>query len=177
MGAAGRVRRARRRPGSAAEGHGQVVLLSGPAGIGKTSLVRAFLRSASGRARILLGACEDLVASRTLGRCATRRRAARCRWRPREALELARRASPITYVHPGAPPFHIAHGDADRFVPAAQSRQLAERLRGAGVPVEFTEVPGADHLWMNAPDPEAIFDAAVGFVRRVTARPTSCPNR
>jgi acetyl esterase/lipase len=72
-------------------------------------------------------------------------------------------------VHPGAPPFHIAHGDTDRFVPSAQSRQLAERLRGAGVPVEFTEVPGADHLWMNAPDTEAIFDAAVDFVRRVTA--------
>jgi acetyl esterase/lipase len=89
-----------------------------------------------------------------------------------EALELARRASPVTYVHPDAPPFHIAHGDADRFVPAAQSRQLAAELRGAGVPVEFEEVPGADHLWINAPDPEAIFDAAVAFVRRVTARTT-----
>ena len=61
-------------------------------------------------------------------------------------------------------------GDADRFVPAAQSRQLAERLRGAGVPVEFTEVPGADHHSMNAPDTQAIFDAPVDFVRRVTAR-------
>lgn len=87
-----------------------------------------------------------------------------------EAAELARRASPVTYVRAGAPPFHIAHGDADRFVPAAQSRQLAETLRRAGVPVEYTEVPGADHLWMNAPDPEAIFDAAVDFARRVTAR-------
>jgi acetyl esterase/lipase len=84
--------------------------------------------------------------------------------------DLARRASPITYVHPGAPPFHIAHGDADRFVPAAQSRQLAEALRGAGVTVELTEVPGADHMWMNAADPEAIFSSAVGFARRVTAR-------
>jgi acetyl esterase/lipase len=46
-------------------------------------------------------------------------------------------------VHPGAPPFHIAHGDVDRFVPVAPSRQLADRLRGAGVAVEFTEVPGA----------------------------------
>jgi acetyl esterase/lipase len=87
-----------------------------------------------------------------------------------DAPELARRASPITFVHPDAPPFHIAHGDADRFVPCAQSRQLAEALRAADAPVEFTEVAGADHLWMNAPDPEAIFAAAVEFARRVTAR-------
>ena len=87
-----------------------------------------------------------------------------------EAPDLARRASPVTYVHAGAPPFHIAHGDADRFVPVAQSRQLADALRDAGVEVEFTEVPGGDHMWMGVPDVEAIFDAAVDFVRRVTAR-------
>ena len=71
-------------------------------------------------------------------------------------------------MHPGAPPFHIAHGDADRFVPWRRAAS-SPRLRGAGVPVEFTDVPGADHLWMGAADPEAIFDAAVDFVRRVTA--------
>ena len=87
-----------------------------------------------------------------------------------EAPDLARRASPVTYVHAGAPPFHIAHGDADRFVPVGQSRQLADALREAGVQVEFTEVPGGDHMWMGVPDTEAIFDAAVDFVRRVTAR-------
>jgi DNA-binding CsgD family transcriptional regulator/tetratricopeptide (TPR) repeat protein len=48
-------------------GAGGTVLLSGPAGIGKTSVVRAFLRAASGRARIRTGACEDLVTPRTLG--------------------------------------------------------------------------------------------------------------
>jgi acetyl esterase/lipase len=87
-----------------------------------------------------------------------------------EAPDLARRASPVTYVHAGAPPFHIAHGDADRFIPVAQSRQLAHALREAGGKVEFTEVPGADHMWMGVPDTEAIFDAAVDFVRRATAR-------
>ncbi|NMO92715.1 AAA family ATPase [Actinomycetospora sp. TBRC 11914] len=52
---------------AAAAGTGAVVLLSGPAGIGKTSVVRAFLRAVSDRARVLTGACEDLVAPRTLG--------------------------------------------------------------------------------------------------------------
>jgi acetyl esterase/lipase len=86
-----------------------------------------------------------------------------------DAPELARRASPVTYVHPDAPPFHIAHGAADRFIPAAQSAQLADALRAAGVEVEYRLVPGTDHLWMGAPDPEGLFAAAVAFARRVTA--------
>jgi DNA-directed RNA polymerase specialized sigma24 family protein len=43
------------------------VLVSGEAGIGKTSLVRAFVEEASGSARVLVGACDDLVTPRTLG--------------------------------------------------------------------------------------------------------------
>ena len=88
-----------------------------------------------------------------------------------DSPELARRASPVTYVHADAPPFHIAHGAADRFIPAAQSAQLADALRAAGVEVEYRPVPGTDHLWMGAPDPEGLFAAAVTFARRVTADP------
>ena len=39
---------------------GPVVLVLGEAGIGKTSLVQAFLSASAGRARVLSGACEDL---------------------------------------------------------------------------------------------------------------------
>jgi predicted ATPase len=46
---------------------GTIVLVSGEAGIGKTSLVRAFTAEVSGAARVLAGACEDLLAPRTLG--------------------------------------------------------------------------------------------------------------
>jgi acetyl esterase/lipase len=41
-------------------------------------------------------------------------------------------ASPITYVHKGAPPFFIQHGTADRLVPYAQSVALADALKNAG---------------------------------------------
>ncbi len=46
---------------------GTLVLVSGEAGIGKTSLVRAFAAEVQDEARVLAGACEDLLAPRTLG--------------------------------------------------------------------------------------------------------------
>jgi DNA-binding CsgD family transcriptional regulator/tetratricopeptide (TPR) repeat protein len=48
-------------------GHGRLVLLGGEAGVGKTSLVRAFCADARRTARILEGACDPLVTPRPLG--------------------------------------------------------------------------------------------------------------
>jgi DNA-binding CsgD family transcriptional regulator/tetratricopeptide (TPR) repeat protein len=48
-------------------GQGSAVLVLGEAGIGKTSLVHAFLTAAAGQARVLAGACEDLLTPRALG--------------------------------------------------------------------------------------------------------------
>ncbi|WP_225859342.1 ATP-binding protein [Streptomyces albicerus] len=53
----------------AEHGHGQLVLLRGEAGIGKTAVVRRFAEETggTGRARVLLGACDPLSAPRPLG--------------------------------------------------------------------------------------------------------------
>jgi DNA-binding CsgD family transcriptional regulator/tetratricopeptide (TPR) repeat protein len=51
----------------AAAGHGSTVVISGEPGIGKTTLVQAFRSGLPDQARVLAGACEDLLAPRALG--------------------------------------------------------------------------------------------------------------
>ncbi len=52
---------------AAAAGRGSVVLVTGGAGLGKSSLVRALGRRLPGGARLLVGACDDLDTPRPLG--------------------------------------------------------------------------------------------------------------
>ena len=52
---------------SAAAGAGCVVLVTGEAGIGKSSLVRAFVAGLPPDVRVLSGSCDDLLTPRTLG--------------------------------------------------------------------------------------------------------------
>jgi acetyl esterase/lipase len=87
-----------------------------------------------------------------------------------EAGVLATAASPALLAHPAAPPFHLAHGTADRFVPTRQSLRLRDALQEHGVPVELVLVEGSDHVWIDAPDVEQIIDAATNFARKVTTR-------
>jgi len=52
---------------AAAGGHGSTALLLGEAGIGKTSLVQAWLATLPDSTRVLVGSCEDLRTPRALG--------------------------------------------------------------------------------------------------------------
>ncbi|WP_309141746.1 alpha/beta hydrolase [Streptomyces griseicoloratus] len=84
--------------------------------------------------------------------------------------DLARAASPVARVAPGAPPFLILHGVRDTVIPVTQGEALASALRAAGSEAVLRTVPGADHLWTGAAeqDVEECFTASVDFVRRRT---------
>jgi acetyl esterase/lipase len=87
------------------------------------------------------------------------------------AAGLARAASPVAYVHPGAPPFQIKHGLADLAVPVSQSQALATALLEAGVPVDTEWVDGADHMWAGASPErvEEIFTSSLEFARKAAS--------
>jgi acetyl esterase/lipase len=69
-----------------------------------------------------------------------------------DPVALARRVSPITYVHKGAPPIFTAHGEADPVVPFAQARRLHQALTAAGVPNQLFPLAKAGHGQFDGAD-------------------------
>ena len=59
--------------------------------------------------------------------------------------ELARQASPLSWVSADAPPFLIAHGDRDRVVSPSESRSLHDALTRAGAGSSLLVLGGAGH--------------------------------
>lgn len=60
--------------------------------------------------------------------------------------DLARAASPVSYVDKNDPPFLIFHGEKDQIVTNRQSKLLSSWLRISGVKQELIIVPGAPHF-------------------------------
>jgi acetyl esterase/lipase len=94
------------------------------------------------------------------------------RWVMKDKLAVARdayeKASPMSRVHAGAPPFFILHGDRDTLVPVEEARRFSEALRGAlDVPVVYAEIPGAQHAFELFPSLRSTF--AVHGVERFLA--------
>ncbi|WP_409238019.1 alpha/beta hydrolase fold domain-containing protein [Streptomyces sp. PA5.6] len=58
-----------------------------------------------------------------------------------------RLGSPARLVRGDVPPTLLLHGSADRAVPVAQARELARRLKEAGAPATYVELPWADHCF------------------------------
>lgn len=81
---------------------------------------------------------------------------------------IAREASPIYHISDSSCPFLLFHGDADRAVPIEPVQRFVEKLKVAGVPMEFVVVPGADHGpdLPGAPDDFAIVDTSRPFLDR-----------
>jgi acetyl esterase/lipase len=92
-----------------------------------------------------------------------------------ENPEAYRRASPITYAHPGAPPILLIHGDRDALVSIAQSERLFAALQEAGDNVRFVKVSGAGHnfspLEPISPSLDEIRSLTISFFKDSLALP------
>jgi len=65
-----------------------------------------------------------------------------------EAPEQYRRASPISCIHPAAPPFLVLHGNHDTLAPVEEARRFCEEFRRrAHGKIAYAEIPGAQHAF------------------------------
>lgn len=81
---------------------------------------------------------------------------------------LAELASPLLFVGPGDAPLMTKHGDLDVLVPIAQSEQLHEAYRQAGLEERLVVIKGGGHGFPPHPDeakmtPETHLGAALVF--------------
>jgi acetyl esterase/lipase len=63
----------------------------------------------------------------------------------KEREEIGKKISPINNVAKDNPPTLIVHGDKDTLVPLQQARDMAEKLKGAGVTAELIVKEGGGH--------------------------------
>jgi acetyl esterase/lipase len=64
---------------------------------------------------------------------------------PTDAPEKAAEASPVTFVHAGAPPALFIHGTKDHIVRLGQAQEMVAALHRVGVPATLVPVVGAQH--------------------------------
>ncbi len=69
-----------------------------------------------------------------------------------ENKDLARAASPITYVSADDPPFLMIHGTEDPLVPFNQSERLRDALKAAGVEALLIPIEGGGHGGFRNPE-------------------------
>ena len=83
---------------------------------------------------------------------------------PLDRPDLAKTASPVTYVDKDDPPFLIIHGEKDELVSPDQSRLLSSWLKLSGVPKELIIVKDAPHFGVMF-DSDEIRNKVVSFLR------------
>jgi acetyl esterase/lipase len=79
--------------------------------------------------------------------------------------DLAKAASPVTYVDKGDPPFLIIHGEKDQLVSPKQSRLLSAWLNLAGVSNELIIVKDAPHFGEMF-DTDEIRNKVIAFLKK-----------
>jgi acetyl esterase/lipase len=83
---------------------------------------------------------------------------------PLNRPDLAKAASPVTYVDKNDPPFLIIHGEKDELVSPNQSRLLSSWLNVNGVKNELIIVKGAPHFGEMF-DTDEVRNKVINFLR------------
>lgn len=73
-----------------------------------------------------------------------------------QKLELAKRASPVTWVTKSAAPMLIMQGTKDPLVPLDQSQRLYDKLKAAGADATLEVIDGAGHGGPEFTSPERL---------------------
>jgi arylsulfatase A len=63
--------------------------------------------------------------------------------------EMAKLLSPVSHVDRDSAPMLLMHGGADKTVPIAQSQEMLERCKKAGVQADMVVMDGAPHAFWN----------------------------
>jgi acetyl esterase/lipase len=82
-------------------------------------------------------------------------------------------SSPRAYVRPDAPPFFVAHGDNDTFIPATSAESFVDALRSVSTnPVVYVRLPGAQHSFdlLDSVRFQYVIDGIETFTAWVRAR-------
>ncbi|MGH9201371.1 MAG: alpha/beta hydrolase fold domain-containing protein [Vicinamibacterales bacterium] len=89
--------------------------------------------------------------------------------------EIARRASPLTYVRAGGPPVLTIHGDADPVVPYTHATRLKQALDKSAVSNELVTIPNGRHGGFNRQETLMIYGTIRRFLTQhgLTAADTS----
>jgi acetyl esterase/lipase len=80
--------------------------------------------------------------------------------------EVARRASPLTYVRSGLPPILTIHGDADPTVPYEHAIRLKKALDAKGIANELLTIPGGKHGGFDAKQSLLIDETIEAFLKK-----------
>jgi acetyl esterase/lipase len=84
-----------------------------------------------------------------------------------EVPDRYERASPVTHVKGGAPPYLLIHGGSDWVVSFEQSEQMKAALEAVGTTARFMELADQGHFIASGPDPGG------EYVLTTTDRPES----
>jgi acetyl esterase/lipase len=87
-----------------------------------------------------------------------------------QKLDLAKRASPVTWVTKDAAPMLIMQGTKDPLVPLEQSQRLYDKLKAAGADATLEVIEGAGHGGPEFTSPERI-KLMMNFVTKHLVQP------